>query len=374
MRESPDTPFPVTGYYGPAYFCDRESEIAHIKSHLAGGVPVVIIGARRLGKTGLIRHLFGQIKQPGIFVDLQGTESINGLAEKLAEGIGNTFPEKSHTKIWNALKSLRPTLSFDPFSGSPQFGFNFQQADEGRHTMQSLLELLSKQSKNTVIAFDEFQQIMDYPDKATEGIIRSQVQKFPNVRFLFSGSQTHLLSAMFEEGSRPFFANAAKLYLEKLDPSIYGDFILEKFAEVKKTIAEDQVREILRWTDTHTYYTQYFCNQLCMGTSRKITADHIETLKWKILQTSRQDFFLVRDLLTRSQWRLLTAVAKEEALYQPYARKAIDTYRLSTPAAIRKAIKTLLDKQLINVFYNENGERYYKVADVFLMRFIQQYM
>ena len=53
----PSTPFPSVGYFGPAYFCDRESEIESLISNIKGGQSTTLVAIRRIGKTGLIKHL-----------------------------------------------------------------------------------------------------------------------------------------------------------------------------------------------------------------------------------------------------------------------------------------------------------------------------
>ncbi|MDA1122325.1 MAG: hypothetical protein O2887_17875 [Bacteroidetes bacterium] len=88
---APKTSFPFSGYFGPKYFCDRENETNWLVKQFQGGSTSVIIGIRRVGKTGLIKHLFSKLEPQGtkcIFVDLQGTPSFNELVGKLA-GMGS---------------------------------------------------------------------------------------------------------------------------------------------------------------------------------------------------------------------------------------------------------------------------------------------
>ncbi|MDO8952609.1 MAG: hypothetical protein Q7U86_08290, partial [Draconibacterium sp.] len=55
--EIPSTPFPSVGYYGPAYFCDRVIETETLISNIKGGQSTTLVAIRRIGKTGLIKHL-----------------------------------------------------------------------------------------------------------------------------------------------------------------------------------------------------------------------------------------------------------------------------------------------------------------------------
>jgi AAA+ ATPase superfamily predicted ATPase len=52
-----DNPFPTTGYYGPAFFCDREKETATLLRNLKGRQSTTLAAIRRMGKTALIKHV-----------------------------------------------------------------------------------------------------------------------------------------------------------------------------------------------------------------------------------------------------------------------------------------------------------------------------
>ena len=51
-------PFVLNGYIGKEYFCDREHEVQKLLEHISNGVNVTLVSPRRVGKTGLIEHLF----------------------------------------------------------------------------------------------------------------------------------------------------------------------------------------------------------------------------------------------------------------------------------------------------------------------------
>ena len=52
----PNNPFLIAGYYGPAYFCDRDRETDVMLAAINNGRNVTLISPRRMGKTGLINH------------------------------------------------------------------------------------------------------------------------------------------------------------------------------------------------------------------------------------------------------------------------------------------------------------------------------
>ena len=53
-----NNPFVIGKYAGKDYFCDREKESDLLVHHIVNGRHVTIMSERRLGKTGLIEHVF----------------------------------------------------------------------------------------------------------------------------------------------------------------------------------------------------------------------------------------------------------------------------------------------------------------------------
>jgi AAA+ ATPase superfamily predicted ATPase len=63
MQAKLNNPFLVAGYHSPAYFCDREAETGKIVSALYNDWNISLISPRRIGKTGLIHHVFYQLHE-----------------------------------------------------------------------------------------------------------------------------------------------------------------------------------------------------------------------------------------------------------------------------------------------------------------------
>lgn len=59
----PYNPFLVYGYNSPEYFCDREKETDKMISALLNERNLTLISPRRMGKTGLIKNVFYQMKR-----------------------------------------------------------------------------------------------------------------------------------------------------------------------------------------------------------------------------------------------------------------------------------------------------------------------
>jgi len=81
-KNRPHNPFLISGYYSPDYFCDRETETEKIIAALENDRNISLISPRRLGKTGLIHHVFHKISENDkhtvcIYFDIFSTCNMN---------------------------------------------------------------------------------------------------------------------------------------------------------------------------------------------------------------------------------------------------------------------------------------------------------
>lgn len=368
------SPFPTVGYYGPEYFCDREKETETITANISGIQPTTLVAARRIGKTGLLKHLQHLLSDRYIFIyaDILPTENLREFLNTLATCILNSVPEKTGmgAKIWNFIKSLRPVITFDPLSGEPQVSFNIQ-PKESDNQVELLFSFLEKQGKRVVFAIDEFQQILEYPEKNTEAWLRSLMQQLNNVTFIFSGSQQHIMNDMFSNPARPFFGSTVFLHLDKIGLEPYKKFIINKFTERGKSITETVVSEILNWTNGHTFYVQLACNRVFLNSGNNIDLDLWYNEAKKLLDEQEYVFFGYRDVLTKQQWTLLRAIAHAGEASSLTSKEFVQKHTLGSPATVLRSLESLQKKNLIYSQYNANGTLYYSVYNVLFERWIQ---
>lgn len=57
-----NNPFVMYGYKGAEYFCDREKETEKMMISLHNERNITLVAPRRMGKTGLIHHVFHQLE------------------------------------------------------------------------------------------------------------------------------------------------------------------------------------------------------------------------------------------------------------------------------------------------------------------------
>ncbi|MEG2070912.1 MAG: ATP-binding protein, partial [Bacteroidales bacterium] len=63
MKNNLANPFVMAGYHGPTYFCDRKEESEKMILALTNERDLTLISPRRIGKTGLIQHVFYLLKE-----------------------------------------------------------------------------------------------------------------------------------------------------------------------------------------------------------------------------------------------------------------------------------------------------------------------
>ena len=85
-------PFIITAdYYGDRYFCDRRAETEALENNIANGRNTVLISSRRMGKSGLIAHVFNrdlvQRNFKSFSIDLYPTTSLSEMILMLAKEI-----------------------------------------------------------------------------------------------------------------------------------------------------------------------------------------------------------------------------------------------------------------------------------------------
>lgn len=371
--KKPSTPFPTTGYFGGEYFCDRVEELKSLERNVRGGSSTTLVALRRMGKTALVRHLQNELRKDylDLYVDILPTESMLDFLNSLATGVARMEAEHSSIgkQIWKFLKSLRPAVSYDYLSGMPTLSFN-QTPDEGLRSIEEIFAFLEKQSKPIVVAIDEFQQILHYQDRNVDAWLRTRIQELQNVRFVFSGSQQHLINELFADPSRPFYRSTQFLKLEKIPREEYHSFIATKFNNASKQIGDATISSVLDWSMGYTYYVQLLCNRIFLSSGKKVHKDIWKEEAMRLLKEQEFMFYSYRDGLTVPQWNMLKAVARDGIVREPTSHDFTSRHHLGTSATVLRSLHTLQKKELVFKDRDAEGRTYYGVYDVLFSRWI----
>lgn len=346
-------PFLLTGYVSPDYFCDREQETQKLISALQNGRNVTLISPRRMGKTGLIRHIFHQMEAEKqakcYYVDLYKTDGLASLVEQLASvvlGSLDTTEAKIIKQVTTFFKSLRPLLSFDSLTGVPTFMVDVK-PELAEHSLAEIFSYMEQSGQLCVIAMDEFQTIVDYGEKNVEALLRSHVQHLTSVHFIFSGSQRHVLENMFALANRPFYQSTQILNLYEIQESSYYQFATEKLEAHHQQIPTDVFNDLYQRLAGHTWYVQMVMNRLYESGQKQITKPLVNKVLNEIIDENEATFQTFMRLITPAQARLLKAIAKEGTVQQALGSSFISKHQLGATSTIRSAIQSLVEKELV---------------------------
>jgi uncharacterized protein len=357
-------PFIISSYKSPEFFCDREEESTYLIRNAQSGVNTVLVSLRRMGKTGLIRHVFHKlVEYEGyylFYVDIDQTDTLGDFVNRLANGILKSSRKNLYEKFFNFLKQLRPVLTFSPITGMPEVTIREKDDQLDKANIEMIFNYLEDLDSPVVIALDEFQRILSYPEKRVEAFLRSHIQHLQNVRFIFSGSSRSMLLSMFGDHSRPFYQSAGYLFLERLGREVYADFVQGHFMRTGRSIDMTDIHSCLDWTDDHTFYSQYLFNSIWGQGMDKIDSGIVLEVQQEILASRDAMYSNYRRLLTEAQYQLLKAIALEKQVKHPNSSEFLQKYRLGSASTVNSAIRTLADKELV---YEEKGM--YKLYDVF---------
>ena len=369
-----DNPFLVSGYKSPEYFCDRTKETEELLTALENGQNVMLTSPRRMGKTGLILHLFNRLnqlypKRKTIYIDLFSTECIADFTRAFSAAILGQLdsnPVKILKKATSVLKGIRPNITVDEITGQPQIGISYAQGDE-MHSIGQVFDYLKQSEQECYLAFDEFQQIANYPEKNVEALLRSYIQNIHNVHFIFSGSQAHLLSEMFLSPKRPFYQSSTNKTIGPIDEEAYFAFSKHFFEEQGRTLPEGTFHYFYHKYDGHTWYVQKVLNKLY---ERKRTPIDERAVLEAVGDILKENEFFYQALLraySKGQGKLLKAIANERIVKEITSGSFISRYGLTATSSVKSALKRLIDDEII--YSDEKG---YMVYDRFFRDWLEQ--
>lgn len=348
-----NNPFLLHGYVDPIYFCDRRQETHELITALKNGRNVTLMSPRRMGKTGLIFNVFHQLQKEQnvacFYIDIFSSKSLESFVKTFGAAVVgklDTPLQRAEGFVQRFFQGLRLTFSTDIFTGNPQVELDFQ-PEQAESTLEQIFAYLVQSKKECYIAFDEFQQILEYPETNVEALLRSYIQFCPNVHFIFSGSKQHLMLDIFSSAKRPFFQSTEKMNLYSIDENAYYDFasywMMKKNIELPKEVFHILYKQF----DGHTWYLQYVLNVLYSDSLVAVKMEDVNKTIFRIVQREKEAFQAMYDKLTDNQTTLLRAIAKEGVVKAINAGDFIRKYKLKGSSSVNKALEYLLNKEIV---------------------------
>ena len=365
-KRIPLNPFVLTGYVSPEYFCDRQKETDKIISALLNGRNITLTSPRRMGKTGLIHHVFRNMQEDNdvkcFYVDLYQTDSLELLVKKLADTILGTLDSTEDTKIKNVIsffKILRSVVTVDPMTGETGFKVDVEPG-QGEYSLSEIFAYMEQSDYRCFVAFDEFQTIAGYADKNVKALLRSYIQRLTNVNFIFSGSQRHVLENMFASASRPFYQSTQMMPLGTIDKLAYYAFSSDMMRNNGQSIDEETFDYLYTKLSSHTWYVHTLLNRLYETGIETIDKATVDDILADILLENEGTFQTFLRLVTPIQAKVLHAVATEGTIKEIQGKAFLTKYQLGAASTVKTAVKSLVEKELLL-----DNNREYQIYDRF---------
>lgn len=371
-----DNPFVTKGYAGPEYFCDRVNETLQLVELTTNGNNMALISPRRVGKTDLIHHCFGQPEIKDRYytfhIDIYATTSMRDFVNVFGKAILDELKPKGRTaweKFLSLLRSVHSEITYD-ITGTPSWSIGLGDITNPSTTLDEIFTYLNAADKPCMVAIDEFQQITKYTDGVNvEATIRTYMQKCINATFIFAGSQRHLMGEIFTSPSRPFYQSVLIMNLQSISIDKYIEFAQRQFAKYGKRIEPDVVIEVYNKFDAVTSCIQRVLNVLFLKTplGEVCTVDMVQDAIDYIIALFSETYETLLEKIPEKQREVLRAIANAGRAKEVTGKTFIKKYRLQTASVVSAALRGLLEKDFVT-----QDKDIYSVYDPFFAFWLKQ--
>lgn len=369
-------PFIVSGKIEPEYFCDRVEESARLIKSLTNGNNLVLISPRRMGKTGLVQFCYDKPEISDnyytVFIDILHTTSLREFTFLFGKSIFESIMplgQKMLTTFVQTLRSLSGKFSVDLVTNMPTFNVELGDITHPVLTLEEIFAYLEKADKPCIVAFDEFQQIVNYPEKNIEALLRSHVQRASNANFIFAGSEYHIMQKMFMSSSKPFYNSADTLELKAIDLDEYIAFVQRLMSEGHRQVSPEIIQAVYRLYQGNTYAMQKTFNELysMLGEGETCTFDTLVTAINNVLDSKEPMFREQLSGINDKHKPLLYAIAQDGEAERLTSAGFVKRHKLASASAVQYSAAQLLSK---GVLTRLNGK--YSVNDPFFALWINR--
>lgn len=338
-------------------FIGRERETKRLLDNFKGGINVILMSPRRLGKTSLVKHVCNKLDDKDIitvYLDIFGCKSEYDFYNKLTAEVLKQTASKSELWFEEAkefLYRLTPKISFSP---EPNSDFSISLGITPKtHTPEEVLQMAEtiaiKRKKRIVICIDEFQQIGEMANsKQIQARLRTVWQHQKHVSYCLFGSKHHLMSTIFLHRSMPFFQFGDTISLNKIATENWVEYIVSHFADGKRTISHALAEEICKFTENYSAYVQQLAWLVftLKEEGETVTEDDVRQAENDLLATNNILFMQMIEPLSEFQLNFLRAIAS--GIKKDFGLSEVrEEYNLGSYSNITRLKTALLERDLI---------------------------
>lgn len=351
-------PFRSKGDVDPAFFCDREAELAELAAHLRAMKSVALSASRRYGKTWLMRLTLRQLARQGFltaYLDLGYVHSPLQWVEWYLSAVLSAVAS-SPQELFKIFGRYLPALGVDSVDARPE-GYRVRlrgqfTALEYQRVAQAVYDLPEKIAKDTrrrfVIGLDEFPEIITFLGKKDLVRWRRQLKAAKTVSYLLATARPVLNVQLFEQERAPLRGLVRSLHLGKIPQEKWEEFILARFKRTDYRVERPTVAGLLKAVECYSYYAQMACRHLWNGhkDTRRIEPEDVAGLKDWILEHEDHYYEQIWRGLTKPRQSFLAALAAEPSR-QVFSADFRLSHRLPPASTLQAALKYLEEDGLV---------------------------
>ena len=358
-------------------FIGRERKTKRLLDNFKGGINVILMSPRRLGKTSLVKHVCNKLDNKDIitvYLDIFGCKSEYDFYNKLTAEVLKQTASKSELWFEEAkefLYRLTPKISFSP---EPNSDFSISLGITPKtHTPEEVLQMAEtiaiKRKKRIVICIDEFQQIGEMANsKQIQARLRTVWQHQKHVSYCLFGSKHHLMSTIFLHRSMPFFQFGDTISLNKIATEDWVEYIVSHFADGKRTISRELAEEICKFTENYSAYVQQLAWLVftLKEEGETVTENDVRQAENDLLATNNILFMQMIEPLSEFQLNFLRAIAS--GIKKDFGLSEVrEEYNLGSYSNITRLKTALLERDLI-----EKQETEWVITDPIFAKWLKQ--
>lgn len=333
-------------------FCSRPLLLKQLMNFAESGQNVFLQGERRTGKTSLIHEVVRRLPTCKLLhIDLLEVKTIDDLCRRMITSIVRTERRASfQRKLLIALSHLRPSLSVDPVTGFPTVSFDSRIGIKP-DTIGGILDLIAElgRKKKLVVAFDEFQDVLNIPESSRAlALLRSRIQFYSGITYFFAGSVRNQMNGIFTDPSSPFFKSAASLEVGPIDGDTFVPFLKRKFVSGKRSISTETVEAVICMAGNIPGDVQELCACIWDATSAgaSIAQKHLDAGLNLIFARERKAYEATLICITGLQLRCLVGLAEADST-KVLSSGFLEKTGIRTTSSVQAALKRLVKLKII---------------------------
>lgn len=346
------SPFVFDGPVEPSMLIGRDEEADTLRAWARAGRSTVVVAPRRFGKTSLLRKV--QVdserkdRMPVILVDLYELASMSDLVIRLEHAWATNVPGRLRARLGKALAGTEFGVTV---LGN---GFRMRLADRPNtdplpalHTLLGLPDKLSGRGGRVVVVFDEFQAAANVD--GVEGLLRTYVQaQRDTASYIFCGSQPSMIARMFGDQARPFYSQAQRFELGRLDLGLLVRTVADIFDEAGRPGYDGAITALMNVAEGHPQRSMLLAHLLWQRAepdrpAPTDTTQLVEDVLADALRSVTAELTALLDVLPINEKKVMRAVAEYGS---PLSRRALRDLELRKPSA-QSAAASLLDRTLL---------------------------